>query len=621
MKKSEDSTLVVDRLLHCFHRGLSPALPRVKSSQATGSPRTPVLKTASGTLQKLAQDSDFECKDAGTATESADGFVTPNLTDLKLKSFTKEVSPGVFYGSPAGKCSKRPPQVLRLLHEIRRDLASEGYSFSRNTIWATFGKQDQAMQFMQSHRSKEIALFVYQDHVTGQRRFLATTYKEFWCRYEAMPQDHRHHYEIITEGSPCHLYFDLEFDREANSGLDGNTLVDLLLLHIAEALYDIYSLKYDPSWTVELDSTTEGKFSRHIIIRVPNVAFKDNTHVGAFVAKLCCRLDRRRHSDESINYLYVLKGQSRKDCSSQLFVDQAVYSRNRSFRLPFSSKAGKTSRLLPSGRFRCKDMSEREVFEDSLICRVGAECERFLTFGSEMVGGGGSLAAGCLADIHATYRLSKPAEFCISGRSPFPAVDMFIESIACIEGIPGKIRSWYWFSEYGVLVYNIIGNRYCENIGRQHKSNHVMYIVDFRTAGYYQKCHDPDCRGYRSPLRPIPRHTIPANFPLSLSSESCYANTETSVSYFGREESSVGILSRLSITRDSQDLDHEFCKNVLALRETDQVGEDENAWWGEVLNSMENSEQRQITNTNEQGHIAENFPMDDEWWESVQQEL
>lgn len=132
--------------------------------------------------------------------------------DLKLESFTKEVSPGVFYGSPAGKCSKRPPQVLRLLHEIRRDLASEGYSVSRqeihlvltvtvhmatffffvvskyfllfrNATWATFAKQDQAIQYLQSDKSKELALFVYQDRVTEQRRFLATTYKEFWCRF------------------------------------------------------------------------------------------------------------------------------------------------------------------------------------------------------------------------------------------------------------------------------------------------------------------------------------------------------------------------------------------------------------------------------------------------------
>lgn len=36
-----------------------------------------------------------------------------------------EVSPGVFYGSPAGKSAHRPPQLIRLLNEIQSDLASQ----------------------------------------------------------------------------------------------------------------------------------------------------------------------------------------------------------------------------------------------------------------------------------------------------------------------------------------------------------------------------------------------------------------------------------------------------------------------------------------------------------------
>ncbi|KAK1383533.1 hypothetical protein POM88_021268 [Heracleum sosnowskyi] len=59
------------------------------------------------------------------------------------------------------------------------------------------------------------------------------------------------------------------------------------------------------------------------------------------------------------------------------------------------------------------------------------------------------------------------------------------------------------------MVYNMSRNRYCERIGRQHKSNHVIYIFDLRRAAYYQKCHDPDCRGYRSPLRPVPEEIVP----------------------------------------------------------------------------------------------------------------
>lgn len=41
----------------------------------------------------------------------------------------------------------------------------------------------------------------------GARRFIASTYAEFWRRYEAAPPQCRHHYEIIRQGAACHLYF------------------------------------------------------------------------------------------------------------------------------------------------------------------------------------------------------------------------------------------------------------------------------------------------------------------------------------------------------------------------------------------------------------------------------
>ena len=48
--------------------------------------------------------------------------------------------------------------------------------------------------------------------------------------------------------------------------------------------------------------------------------------------------------------LFIKKDSSSIESPSHLFVDNAVYSRNRCFRLALSSKAGKTSVLLPTGR-------------------------------------------------------------------------------------------------------------------------------------------------------------------------------------------------------------------------------------------------------------------------------
>jgi hypothetical protein len=49
-------------------------------------------------------------------------------------------------------------------------------------------------------------------------------------------------------------------------------------------------------------------------------------------------------------------------------------------------------------------------------------------------------------------------------------------------------------------------DRYCENIGREHKSNNVMFVVDLKQRFFYQKCFDPDCRHFRSNARPVPPH-------------------------------------------------------------------------------------------------------------------
>ena len=37
-------------------------------------------------------------------------------------------------------------------------------------------------------------------------------------------------------------------------------------------------------------------------------------------------------------------------------------------------------------------------------------------------------------------------------------------------------------------------NRYCENIGRAHKSNNIIWNVDLACKTYWQTCYDTECR-------------------------------------------------------------------------------------------------------------------------------
>lgn len=95
--------------------------------------------------------------------------------------------------------------------------------------------------------------------------------------------------------------------------------------------------------------------------------------------------------------------------------------------------------------------------------------------------------------------------------SGFPAIDEFIAGHVGGER-PGRrggfrsVRRWN-----ALIVYSITHNRYCENIGREHKSNHIMIVVDLRSATFYQKCYDPDCQAidYRSPEYALPPDICP----------------------------------------------------------------------------------------------------------------
>ncbi|CAM8906010.1 unnamed protein product [Rhodiola kirilowii] len=320
-------------------------------------------------------------------------------------------------------------------------------------------RQDEAIKFTKEHQN--VSIFSYQDHFSGQRRFLVSSYKEFWRRYKQIKANHRHYYEVIQEGLPCHLYFDLEFNNKENHDKNGDEMVDILIKEVLDALLDKYSIQGCDDWIVELDSSTAGmydKFSRHLIVRVPGAAFKDNIHAGAFVAEICSRINNAKDSEDSLQKLFICKDSTSSGTVRQLFVDSAVYSRNRCFRLPLSSKAGKDSVLLPTGRFKCKDMVNQKInFTSDLQERKLNAFNR---------------------DISST---------CYMRKSPFPALDDYMVSIATIGNVSGKIQSWYLFSEYGLMVYSMSRNRYCERIGRQHKSNH----------------------SYRSPMRVIPYEVFP----------------------------------------------------------------------------------------------------------------
>lgn len=59
---------------------------------------------------------------------------------------------------------------------------------------------------------------------------------EFWRRYCGLPLRDRHFYELIREGTPCHLYFDLEFSKADNPSACGDDMVEVFVGWVAHCL-------------------------------------------------------------------------------------------------------------------------------------------------------------------------------------------------------------------------------------------------------------------------------------------------------------------------------------------------------------------------------------------------
>ncbi|GKF37234.1 hypothetical protein Tco_0113992, partial [Tanacetum coccineum] len=135
--------------------------------------------------------------------------------------------------------------------------------------------------------------------------------------------------------------------------------------------------------------------------------------------------------------------------------------------------------------------SEEDVFMLSLICNVEAECEKLLTCNMDI-----GFINVLKYDTKRNHEYYKRRNF--SGKSPFPKIDQFIEYILTIGEVKGKIQSWYWFSDYDMLLYNMLRNRFCEKIGREHKSNH----------------------GYQSPFRAVPPDVMFKSFRIGEQNES-----------------------------------------------------------------------------------------------------
>ncbi|CAI5746039.1 unnamed protein product [Peronospora destructor] len=361
-------------------------------------------------------------------------------------------------------------------------------------------------------------VFCFENAQNGKRRFLVTSFAEFWKNYTKTRADQRHVYEIIREGVPCRLYLDLEFKCGINSHVDGDALVARLLSLIQLQFYRRYGLRVHHQDIYQLESSTPAKFSRHVIFHLPGGdLFTDNLHAGAFVRELINDLvvlideDTKEERPDQLYSPFLVNTESENDpiCKKQLFIDTGVYTRNRMFRVLGSSKFKKQAVLcmLNTSSSSLTEL-DQELFLNTLVCpypvieavKHSQQTKPFRLLRCEP---SPAVVRRCRRYNPSSARsLAASSIECRS--SIYPELDAFILSKATKGGVQGKIRAIQMLmtkssdmqailpgkgshqeppgvntsSRPWMIVYHMAHNRWCANVQRPHKSNNVMFIVD-----------------------------------------------------------------------------------------------------------------------------------------------
>ena len=198
--------------------------------------------------------------------------------------------------------------------------------------WHSFSLQDDAFRFVDARPDDNLRVWAAEVNRDGGRKYYAANIDEFWRRYRVLKPSFRHFYELIRSGEPCLLYLDLEYDRASNPTCDGERMVATVVALLSEALDAAYGAAPRADDVVDLDSSTERKFSRHVLLR--GAAFADNLHLGRFVLAWHAALAARRAAEPRVDELWVHeKGATAAADAPRtaFFVDLSVYRATAAF--------------------------------------------------------------------------------------------------------------------------------------------------------------------------------------------------------------------------------------------------------------------------------------------------
>jgi len=296
----------------------------------------------------------------------------------------------------------------------------------------------------------------------NNKTYLVATVSDFKLFYDQQKEKHFH--EMILPDQPCHLYLDFDYAYSEHTApsetpeypktpehpenpkqqFELEMEKELFIGEIIEQLcFHVEGLNEDDISVIELDSSDDSKYSRHVHFRIRNglIMFRSYEHVHEFLKRV-------------------------PNCPSDSF-DWSVYSRYRTFRLEGSTKIKNPKRVL-------RIVTEGFTFEDTLIQHLYVPQKT------------------CLLQ----FKLEKPKSKTLL---TFPNQELLGEIIGGITKIESKwtkIQPLSFTPETGVLLLRS-DSKFCLQKGTEHRSNHVNFYVYLKgkRPHFVQGClsHNPRC--------------------------------------------------------------------------------------------------------------------------------
>lgn len=346
---------------------------------------------------------------------------------------------------------------------------------------------------------------------SGKKAYVVADYDTMLQHMQALPLERRTFYEVLLTDLPCHIYIDIEVERSFNEQIDPDAVTEAFTSAFL-AYIDVHPITRGiPCRMEEMDSSSANKYSKHYLAKLEGHMLASNYCVGAlmrgferwlsFGGKGWIFADKE-HTMPDPSALHAISASDRsipgspmyawKDDSKQkriFVVDLSVYTRRRLFRLLGNTKLNKNRPLVHKDQLSELDPA---VFARTLVqyTPVPVVPLHILEWnGSE---------PKSTSDLHKhmedvpekTYERNRVASRSLKRTWDETQPDTLV---GCAEIVSDMIERYHapkvrQTSVRGLSITLFCEGRWCENVKREHESNHVWYYVNLTSFTYHQCC-------------------------------------------------------------------------------------------------------------------------------------